>query len=308
MIPGRAPTCLAFVLCGREMSQVLSDLVALLSLERIEKNLFRGQSQDLGWGNVFGGQVLGQALSAAEQTVGDSRSVHSFHSYFLRTGDAAKPIVYDVDCIRDGSSFTTRRVVAIQSGRPIFTMAASFQKAEPGFDHGAAMPEAPGPDGLASESDLARQAADRIPVPLRERALAERPIEVRPVDPQDPLAPEQKPPERRMWYRAAGRLPDRLSVHQYLLAYASDFNFLGTSMQPHGVSWLSPGMQVASLDHAMWFHRPFRFDEWLLYAVDSPSASGARGLVRGQFFTRDGVLVASAVQEGLIRKWERQAT
>jgi len=285
------------------MSQVLTDLVALLALERIEQNLFRGQSQDLGWGNVFGGQVLGQALSAAEQTVDESRTVHSFHSYFLRTGDASKPIVYDVDCIRDGSSFTTRRVVAIQSGRPIFSMAASFQKAEPGLDHQASMPDAPGPDGLASESELARSAADRIPAPLRELALAERPIEVRPVEPQDPLAPAKKPPERRMWYRAAGRLPDRLSVHQYLLAYASDFNFLGTAMQPHGVSWLSPRMQVASLDHAMWFHRPFRFDDWLLYAVDSPSASGARGLVRGQFFTQDGVLVASALQEGLIRQW-----
>ncbi len=286
------------------MTRVLSELVELLALERIEQNLFRGQSQDLGWGNVFGGQVLGQALSAAEQTVDPSRSVHSFHSYFLRTGDASKPIVYDVDCIRDGSSFTTRRVVAIQSGRSIFTMAASFQKHEPGFEHQARMPDAPPPEGLASEAELAARAADRIPAMLRERALAERPIEVRPVAPQDPLDPDRRPPQRQMWYRAAGRLPDRPSVHQYLLAYASDFNFLGTAMQPHGVSWLSPGMQVASLDHAMWFHRPFRFDEWLLYVVDSPSASGARGLVRGQFFTREGVLVASTLQEGLIRRWD----
>lgn len=286
------------------MSKVLEELVELLALERIEENLFRGQSQDLGWGAVFGGQVLGQALSAAEKTVGGSRTVHSFHSYFLRSGDAKKPVVYDVDCIRDGKSFTTRRVVAIQAGRPIFTMAASFQKPEPGFDHQAEKPNAPGPDGLLSERELAKQAEARIPQAFLERALAERPIEVRPVNPQDPLNPDKRPPHRQMWYRAAGKLPDEPSVHQYLLAYASDFNFLGTAMQPHGVSWLSGKMQVASLDHAMWFHRPFRFDEWLLYVVDSPSASSARGLVRGQFFTQDGILVASTMQEGLIRRWD----
>lgn len=285
------------------MSRVPQELVELLSLERIEQNLFRGQSQDLGWGSVFGGQVLGQALSAAEQTVGDEREVHSFHSYFLRTGDASRPIVYDVDCIRDGKSFTTRRVVAIQGGRPIFSMSASFQRPESGFDHQADKPAAPGPEGLLSETELAKRAKDRIPKALLERAIAERPIDVRPVAPVDPLAPDVRPPQRQVWYRAAARLPDEPRVHQYLLAYASDFNFLGTAMQPHGVSWLSPGMQVASLDHAMWFHRPFRFDEWLLYVVDSPSASSARGLVRGQFFNEAGVLVASTAQEGLIRQW-----
>jgi acyl-CoA thioesterase II len=285
------------------MSKILDHLVELLALERIEQNLFRGQSQDLGWGSVFGGQVLGQALSAAEQTVGDARTVHSFHSYFLRSGDAHKPIVYEVDSIRDGKSFTTRRVVAIQNGRPIFSMSASFQRPEPGFEHQSEKPDAPGPDGLASETELARRAVDRIPEAFRERALAERPIELRPVEPQDPLNPDRRPPTRQTWYRAAGKLPDRASVHQYLLAYASDFDFLGTSMQPHGVSWLTPGMQVASLDHAMWFHRPFRFDEWLLYVVDGPSASSARGLVRGQFFSESGALVASTMQEGLIRRW-----
>lgn len=284
------------------VSEVLSQLLRLLALERIEENLFRGQSQDLGWGNVFGGQALGQALSAAEQTVRDARVVHSFHSYFLRTGDASKPIVYDVDPIRDGKSFTTRRIVAIQNGHPIFSMAASFQTPEEGFEHQAEMPPAPGPDGLASEAELARAAAHRIPEAFRERALAERPIEIRPVDPASPFDPAKREPRRQAWFRAAGRLPDTPSVHQYLLAYASDFNFLGTALAPHGVSWLSPGMQVASLDHAMWFHRPFRFDEWLLYVVDSPSASGARGLARGQFFTQDGRLVASTVQEGLIRQ------
>ncbi len=285
------------------MSKVLDELVQLLALEQIEQNLFRGQSQDLGWGAVFGGQVLGQALSAAEKTVPAERTVHSFHSYFLRQGDARKPIVYDVDCIRDGKSFTTRRVVAIQSGRAIFTMAASFQKVEEGFEHQALKPEVPGPEGLRSEAELAAAAADRIPEQFRERALAERPIEVRPVIPHDPLNPVPSAPRRQHWYRASGRLPDTPSVHQYLLAYASDSNFLGTALQPHGVSWLSAGMQVASLDHAMWFHRPFRFDDWLLYDIDSPSATSARGLVRGQFFTERGELVASTVQEGLMRKW-----
>lgn len=284
------------------MSDVLADLLDLLRLERIETNIFRGQSQDLGWGNVFGGQVLGQALSAAKQTVPDDRTVHSLHGYFLRVGDAKKPIVYDVDCIRDGKSFTTRRVVAIQNGRPIFSMAASFQLHEEGFDHQAAMPEAPSPDGLKSEVEVWREHIDRIPPSLRQRALAERPIEIRPVETIDPLRPRVGPPQRQVWYRAIAKLPDELSIHQYLLAYASDFHFLGTAMQPHGVSWMSPGMQVASLDHAMWFHRPFRMDEWLLYVVDSPSASGGRGIARGQFFTQDGVLVASTVQEGLMRR------
>lgn len=285
------------------MSDVLQDLVELLRLERIERNIFRGQSQDLGWGNVFGGQVLGQALSAAEQTVPEGRTVHSLHGYFLRVGDAKKPIVYDVDCIRDGKSFTTRRVVAIQNGRPIFSMAASFQIHEDGFDHQAPMPQAHPPEGLENELEVWRRHIDRIPEALRQRAVAERPIEIRPVEPIDPLTPSTGPPHRHVWYRAIDRLPDELSVHQYLLAYASDFNFLGTAMQPHGVSWMSPGMQVASLDHAMWFHRPFRMDDWLLYVVDSPSASGARGIARGQFFTQSGTLVASTMQEGLMRRW-----
>ncbi|MCA9705227.1 MAG: acyl-CoA thioesterase II [Myxococcales bacterium] len=283
------------------MRQVLQELVELLRLERIERNLFRGQSQDLGWGAIFGGQVLGQALSAAAQTVPDERPVHSLHGYFLRQGDASRPVVYDVDCIRDGKSFTTRRVVAIQGGQAIFSMAASFQRIEPGYDHAAPMPEAPGPDGLDSEYALAKRFADRIPEKLRRMATAERPIDVRPVEPVDPLRPEVRPPRRQVWFRASDPLPDDPALHRYLLAYTSDFNFLSTAMQPHGVSWLVPGMHVASLDHAMWFHRPFRMDQWLLYAVESPSACGARGLVRGQMFTREGVLVAETVQEGLMR-------
>jgi acyl-CoA thioesterase-2 len=254
---------------------------------------------------VFGGQVVGQALSAAAQTVPDARPVHSMHGYFLRTGDAKKPIVYDVDRIRDGKSFTTRRVVAIQGGAAIFTMAASFQREEAGFEHQASAPDSPAPDGLLSEIEIARKYVDRIPEALRDQATCERPIEIRPVDPVNVLRPKAMPPERRVWYRAIDRLPNTPSVHHYLLAYASDFNLLGAAMQPHAVSWLMPEMQVASLDHAIWFHRPFRMDEWLLYVIDSPSASGARGLARGQFYTQDGKLVASTAQEGLIRRHAR---
>ncbi len=283
------------------MSQVLTRLLELLRLERLEQNLFRGNSQDLGWGNVFGGQVLGQALSAAAQTVPTERPVHSLHGYFLRTGDAAKPIVYDVDCIRDGRSFTTRRVVAIQNGRAIFNLSASFQRVEDGLDHQAEMPATAAASTLTSEADLARKVIDLIPERLRKRATADRPIEIRPLAPTNPLAPKPGPPAQRFWFRAADALPDNPAVHQYLLAYASDFKLLGTALQPHGVSWLTGGLQMASLDHAMWFHRPFRMDDWLLYSVDSPSASGARGLVRGQLYTRDGRLVASTVQEGLMR-------
>lgn len=289
---------------------VLDELVSLLTLERLEENLFRGQSQDLGWGTVFGGQVLGQALSAAARTVPADRPVHSFHGYFLRPGAVDRPIVYDVDRIRDGKSFTTRRVVAIQNGQPIFSLAGSFQSVEDGFEHQEPMPQAPPPEGLRSEHELLRDQLDRIPPAFRERATAERPIELRAVDPVDMFKPEPRPAQRLIWYRAAGDLPrgagDSVALHQYLLAYASDFSFLTTSLLPHGVTWLSRGMQVASLDHAMWFHRPFRMDEWLLQVIDSPSASGARGLVRGRWYTRDGRLVASTAQEGLIRRRPRK--
>lgn len=280
---------------------VLSQLMSLLSLERLEENLFRGPSQDLGWGNVFGGQVLGQALSAAAQTVPEDRAVHSLHGYFLLTGKVDKPIIYDVDRIRDGGTFTTRRVRAIQNGQAIFSMSASFQKYEAGFDHADEMPEVAGPEGLPSQVDLSRRFADRIPSPLREQLIADSPIEIRPVDPLNYLKPAARKPMSAAWYRASGRLPDVDALHRYLLAYASDFSFLSTSMYPHGVTWLTPGMQVASLDHSMWFHRPFRMDEWLLHVVESPSASGGRGLVRGRFFTQDGQLVATTAQEGLIR-------
>jgi acyl-CoA thioesterase-2 len=282
---------------------VLDELVELLALERIEENLFRGQSQDLGWGAVFGGQVLGQALSAAVQTVPPERHVHSLHAYFLRSGDVKKPIVYDVDRIRDGGSFTTRRVVAIQNGKAIFNLAASFQIDEPGFEHQDEMPAAPPPESLPTEQERSRAFADKLPKPLRERALAERPFEMRPVEPEDdPSHPAVKPPHRMVWLKTVARLPDDPALHRYLLAYASDHSLITTALLPHGVTWLTPGMQVASLDHVMWFHQPFRVDEWLLYAIDSPAAHGARGLARGRIFTQDRRLVATTTQEGLIRK------
>lgn len=284
------------------MQRVLKDLVDLLTLERLDRDLFRGTSQDLGWGAIFGGQVLGQALAAAAQTVTADRPVHSLHGYFIRAGAMTQPIVYQVDRLRDGKSFSTRRVVAIQEGEAIFSLAASFQVEEVGFEHQDAMPEVPSPDDLRSEREIALQFAAMLPSHVRTMATAERPIEIRPVDLRNPLAPKAHPPARKLWYRTVDKLPDDPALHRYLLAYASDFSFLGTALDPHGVSWLTPGMQVASLDHAMWFHRPFRVDDWLLYAVESPSAAGGRGLVRGQFFDRQGRLVASAMQEGLIRK------
>lgn len=285
------------------MAAVLDDLVTLLSLERIEENLYRGQSQDLGWSTVFGGQVLGQALSAAAQTVPVDRPVHSLHAYFLRPGDVSRPIVYDVDRIRDGKSFTTRRVVAIQSGQAIFNLSASFQQDEPGFEHADPMPQAPPPESLPTDQERAARLAGRIPPEFLRRATAERPFEMRSNDPDgDPFQPAPRPARRMVWMRTVGRLPDDPALHRYLLAYASDYSFVTTSLLPHAVNILSRGMQVASLDHVMHFHQPFRCDEWLLYAIESPVAHGARGLVRGAFFTEDGRLVASTVQEGLIRR------
>jgi acyl-CoA thioesterase II len=288
------------------MSQLLDELVTLLALEQIEVNLFRGQSQDLGWGTVYGGQVLGQALSAAIQTVPSERHAHSLHGYFLRPGAVDKPIVYEVDRIRDGGSFTTRRVVAIQNGKAIFSLGASFQVREPGFEHQDEMPEAPPPLTVPTQQQLAQAYADKLPAPLRAQALSERPFEMRPVEPaSDPLKPEPRPPARMLWIKANGALPADPGLHRTLLAYASDFAFLTTAMLPHGVSWLSRDMQVASIDHSMWFHDDVRVDEWLLHVVDSPNAHGGRGLVRGRIFGADGRLVASTAQEGLIRRRSR---
>jgi acyl-CoA thioesterase-2 len=285
------------------MSTVLDDLVALLALERIEENLFRGQSQDPGWGTVFGGQVLGQALSAAVQTVPADRRVHSLHAYFLRPGDVARPIVYEVDRIRDGRGFTTRRVVAVQGGHAIFNLSSSFQIDEPGFEHQDAMPPAPPPETLPTEQERLERVLAQVPALLRDKVLGERPFEVRSTDPVDenPVQPAPRAPERLMWMRATGALPDDPALHAYLLAYVSDYSFMTTALAPHGESWMSPTLQLASIDHVMWFHRPFRCDDWLLHVIDSPTAQGARGLVRGAVYTRDGRLVASTAQEGLIR-------
>ncbi|ABO24422.1 acyl-CoA thioesterase II [Shewanella loihica] len=283
------------------MSQVLDDLLSLLSLEQIEVGLYRGQSQDLGFGHVFGGQVMGQALSAAAQTVDSERQVHSFHSYFLRAGDEKQPIVYDVENMRDGGSFSARRVKAIQKGRPIFYMTCSFQKPEQGLNHQSKMPDVPGPEGLLNQQELASTLRDKVPRKVLEKFMADSPLEMRLVNPCNPMEPNQSEPIRHVWIRANGKVPKDLSVHEYLLAYASDFNFLVTAAQPHGVSFLTPGMRMATIDHAMWFHRPLDLSQWLLYSIDSPNAGGGRGFVRGEFYTQSGELVASATQEGLIR-------
>ncbi len=285
--------------CRQE--KVLEELLDLLKLEKIEENIFRGQSRDLGFGNLFGGQVLGQALSAAYETVPAQRFVHSLHAYFLRPGNARKPIIYNVDCIRDGKSFTTRRVTAVQKGRAILNMAASFQVDEPGFEHQVPAPQAPGPEGIPSDSERAAKVADQIPEAIRDKILCRKPIEIRPVNPVNPFAPEKREPLRYVWLKAIGRLPDDPVMHQCMLAYASDFGLVLTALYPHGHSFWQPHMQVASLDHAMWFHRDCRLDDWLLYVMKSPNAGKARGLSNGRIYTRDGILVASVSQEGLIR-------
>lgn len=266
------------------MSQVLDDLLALLTLETIEQGIYRGQSQDLGFRSVFGGQVMGQALSAAKELVDEAHFVHSFHSYFLRPGDAQKPIVYEVENIRDGRSFCTRRVSAIQNGKMIFYMTASFQKSEEGFVHQASMPNVPSPENLQSDLDYYMSHEDKIPEAIREKIICEKPIEMRPVNLHSPFEPQVAEPTRYVWLRANGAMPDDPRIHKYLLAYASDFHFLPTALQPSGSSYMMPNMQVATIDHAMWFHQDFKMDDWLLYAIDSPRASGGRGLVRGQFF------------------------
>ncbi|RPH24717.1 acyl-CoA thioesterase II [Buttiauxella warmboldiae] len=284
------------------MSQALSNLLALLNLEKIEEGIFRGQSEDLGLRQVFGGQVVGQALYAAKETVPAERLVHSFHSYFLRPGDSQKPIVYDVETLRDGNSFSARRVAAIQNGKPIFYMTASFQAPEPGFEHQKTMPAAPAPENLKSETEIAMAFEKLLPQTLKEKFLCEKPLEIRPVVFHNPMQGHVDEPVRQVWMRANGQMPADLRVHQYLLGYASDFNFLPVALQPHGVGFLEPGMQVATIDHSMWFHRPFDMNDWLLYSVESTSASSARGFVRGEFYSREGVLVASTVQEGVMRK------
>ena len=286
---------------GEGAGEPLGLLLDLLRLERLELNLFRGQNRDIGSGRVFGGQVLAQGLVAAGATVDESRLVHSLHGYFMLPGDVDTPIVYQVDRIRDGKSFTTRRVLAIQEGREIFSMLCSFHVAEPGPEHGAAMPDVPPPEALPRELDLVRSIADRIPERVRDVYTQDRPIDFRPVAPVDPFAPEPREPLKHVWFRAEGTMPDDPILHQAVLAYASDYGLLGTSLLPHGLSFMMRGVQAASLDHAVWLHRPFRVDDWLLYTTDAPAMAGSRAFTRGSLFTRDGTLVASTAQEGLIR-------
>ena len=284
----------------------VDELIALLDLEKIEENIFRGLSPKDRSQRVFGGQVLGQALVAAGRTV-DNRVCHSLHAYFLVAGDPKVPILYEVDRSRDGSSFSARRVVAIQHGRQIFNMSVSFQIVESGLEHQIDAPKVPGPDDLPSEDDFRRQMADKIPADYREHFLRPRPIELRPVDRVDIFAPQKREPRQSVWVRATGPLPDDIALNQCVLAYASDMTLLDTSLLPHGIGWFEDDIQIASIDHAMWFHRPFRADQWLLYVQDSPSASGARGFNRGLIYAQDGKLVASVAQEGLMRMREQGA-
>ncbi len=284
------------------MSVVLDELLDLLKLETIDKGIYRGQSQDLGFRALFGGQVLGQALSAAQETVSADRFVHSLHSYFLRAGDASKPVIYEVEEIRNGASFSTRRVKALQNGKAIFYMTASFQLQEGGFNHQDAMPETIPPEELSSLYDFLAAHKDVLPETMREKFLTEKPIETRPVKQYNWFKPEKTSSNYKMWLKTNGSLPNNLQIHTCMLAYASDFHFLPTSLMPHGVSHWQPNFQIATIDHSMWFHRPFSFDDWLLYSMDSPSASNGRGLVNGKIYNRQGELVVSTMQEGVIRQ------
>ncbi len=283
------------------MTPPVSELIDLLSLERLEDNLFRGQSRDIGTKYVFGGQVVGQALSAARATLATTRYAHSLHAYFLRAGDIAAPIVYQIDRTRDGGSFSVRRVTAIQHGQVIFFMAASFQGEEPGAEHQSSMPSVPMPEDIDPSPSVPEKVLATLPDKIQRWLSREGPFEFRHVYPRDELNPPRRPPQQQVWFRLTDRVGDAPELHQALLAYASDFQLLGTATYPHGISYYQPNVQMASLDHALWFHRPFRADEWLLYSIDSPSAQGSRGLARGQIYSRDGILVASTAQEGLIR-------
>lgn len=283
------------------MIDVLQQLIDVLQLTQLDEMRYQGCSEDLGYQNVFGGQVCGQAIMAAYQTVND-RQAHSMHGYFLRPGDHSLPIQYQVQILRDGGSFSARRVIASQHDKEIFTLTASFQTAQQGFNHQFEMPETTDPELLLSELEMRRRFKHLIPDKLRDQFTRDRPIEIRPVDPVNYSKPEIRSPYKQNWFRAVAELPDDTALHQSILAYASDFGLLGTSMLPHGVSFAQKGMQVASIDHAIWFHRPFRVDDWLLYDMDSPSASHGRGYNRGNIYNQNGELVASTCQEALIRQ------
>ena len=283
------------------MSYTAADLVRLFDLETIEKDVFRGANRDLGTGRIFGGQVLAQSLVAASRTTPPDRVVHSLHGYFMLAGDLTIPVLYLVDRIRDGKSFTTRRVTAVQNGQAIFSMAASFHRPEDGPSHQIEMPVVPPPEELESELALLRERADELPESLRAVLTQDRPLDFRPVDGLHPFEIRTREPRRAVWVRAIGEVGDDPVQHQAVLAYASDYGLLGAALQPHGLVFRDPGVMLASLDHAIWLHRPVRVDEWLLHVIDSPASGGARAFSRGSFFRRDGTLIASTAQEGLFR-------
>jgi acyl-CoA thioesterase-2 len=281
--------------------QPLNKIIETLDLEEIELNHYLATSPNEGWQRVYGGQVIGQALVAASRTVSTDRSAHSLHGYFLRAGDTDIPILYKVDRIRDGKSFTTRRVVAVQRGQAIFTMSISFQVDEGGLNHQFDMPDVPGPDDLQTEDEIRQVQSKNWPKEFQDSFSGSSAIQVKPIEPIDLLNPKPAEPVQRCWMRCGDKLPDDPRIHQCVLAYLSDWSLLDTATRPHAVSFMQDNVQVASLDHAMWFHRPFRADEWLLYDQDSPSASGARGFNRGLIYNQSGELVASTTQEGLVR-------
>ena len=284
------------------MSHV-QELVELLRLEAVGNNCFRGHCQNLGFKNLFGGQVLGQSLSAGSQTLTEGEwAPHSLHAYFLRPGNVVDSIDFEVDCVRDGRSFAMRQITASQNGKVILIMMVSFQHPEKGFEHQDKMPEVQGPEGLLSQLELTRMFKEKIPASVRDIYTADKPIDIRVINPINIFAPEKREPVKYAWMKVDSPLPNDAAVHSHVLTYATDFNLIGTSMLPHGVSFAQRDMQVASLDHSIWFHRAIKFDEWLLYALDSPSASSGRGFSRGQLFNQKGELVASVAQEGLIRK------
>jgi len=284
------------------MSPAMQELLDILDLEQLEHNLYRGRSPATSWQRVFGGQVIGQALVAAQRTVDQARHVHSLHCYFMRPGDVSVPIVYQVERLRDGGSFTTRRVTAIQHGEAIFSLESSFQVEEGGLDHQFEMPTGvPHPDTLMNGREVIAAYGDRVPDNIRRYWERERPIEMKPVFLEHYTSREKLPPMQQIWIRVTGPVPDDRATQSVVLAYLSDMTLLDTSTFAHGRILFDPDIQAASLDHAMWFHRPHRLDGWLLYSQDSPSASGARGFTRGLIYGEDGALVASVAQEGLIR-------
>jgi len=284
------------------MPSTAADLVALLELEPIEHNIYRGHNRNIGMGRIFGGQVLAQALVAANHTVEEDRPLHSMHGYFILPGDLSVPVVYFVERLRDGGSFSTRRVTGIQHGEAIFTMSSSFHGSEEGIEHQTEMPDVPDPESLRPELDMIRERADEIPESIRAILTQDRPLDFRPTDGSDPFDTTVREPVRSHWVRAIGPVGDDPVHHQALLAYASDYGLLTAALRPHGVSLRDPSMMVASLDHSIWFHRAVRMDDWMLYVVDSPAGCGARAFTRGTFYTRSGQLVASVTQEGLVRR------